>query len=185
MEKTKIFRSLEDALKNPGEVEVLTLFKPRCISNEIGVLKNLKCLSIIHSEIESLPLSIGFLTKLETLVLYDNKLSRLPDLSRLIHLTGLDISYNCFAAIPKWIAGLPSLKRLNLRGNTELQKLPELFFDFIEEILLEDEKYPPARFKKEKETGRGVSKGLFERIFSDDEYDYLVIANRIRDVYVV
>jgi len=185
MEKTKTFRSLEEALKNPGEVEALTLFKPRRISNEIGVLKNLKCLSIIHSEIESLPLSIGFLTKLETLVLYDNKLSRLPDLSRLFHLTGLDLSYNCFGTIPEWIAGLPSLKRLNLRGNIELQKLPELFFDFIEEVLIEEEKYPPARLRKEKETCRNVSKGLFERIFSDDEYDYLVIANRIKNVYVV
>lgn len=185
MKKVKIFRTLKDALKNPGEVEALTLYKPGMIMDEIGTLINLKFLSIVHSEIETLPVSFGELTQLENLALYDNKLTGLPDLSRLSRLSGLDLSNNCFRSIPEWLAGLPALARLDLRGNPELKNLPELFFDFIKEVLLEEEKYPPARLRKKTEKDRAAPRGLFESILSDKEYDYLVLSKRSKDIYLV
>ena len=72
----------------------------------------------------TLPDSIGNLTNLIKLNLYDNRLTTLPDtIGNLTNLTTLDLDYNYFTEFPSQIGKLTNLVELNINNNDIVKSL--------------------------------------------------------------
>lgn len=92
---------------------------------------NLEVLDMAHNAISSIPENFGNLTKLDTLIMYNNQdskvLSSLPEtFGNLNNLRYLKLSGMGISNIPESFSNLTSLNYLNLEGNI-INKLPDNF----------------------------------------------------------
>jgi internalin A len=95
------------------------------LPESIGQLTGLQELYLFDNQLTSLPESIGQLTGLRVLYLYTNQLTALPDwIGRLIGLQELYLSDNQLTALPESIGQLTGLQELYLSGN-QLTSLPD------------------------------------------------------------
>ncbi|MFA6924715.1 MAG: ATP-binding protein [Bacteroidales bacterium] len=145
------FTNLEDALKNPLEVQTLNLsckhFKELPVEIEqfsnlevlyaqncnlesldnidFEKLIKLKVLDLFRNNLKELPSSICSLKNLERLELANNKLTKLPEcIGNLDSLTGLFIYENELTELPESIGHLCSIQTIAVNMN-KLTKLPE------------------------------------------------------------
>ena len=112
-------KSLEDALADPlGTVELtIRSYNDRELPAEIGMLKNLRHLSISNSQLVELPVEICSLISLQTLSVR-GKLNDLPEcFSDLQNLRLLNLSENDFATIPIAVYELQNLLELSFENN--------------------------------------------------------------------
>src|SRR5690606_5320462 len=74
LQKTTLYKSLDDALQNPDQVYRLNLTKQGItdLPPEIGKLTNLQYLNLSKNSISSIPPEIGKLKNLQWLILEDN-----------------------------------------------------------------------------------------------------------------
>ena len=119
---------LEDLFTFPSLTK-LTLNHIRCTSlpDSIGALTGLTVLKLFNNALETLPDSIGALTGLTELNLNENALTALPDsIGKLTNLTKLRLFNNELTALPESIGALTALTLIQLRQN-KLATLPETF----------------------------------------------------------
>ncbi len=84
----------------------------------IGNITNLETLIVGGNKIKTIPSEIGFLQNLKVLILNDNQITSLPsEIGNLTNLEVLDLRGNKIQVLPDSISGLTHLKRLHLGGN--------------------------------------------------------------------
>lgn len=94
------------------------------LDSDLFALDTLNLLNISDTNLQQLPAEISNLTNLQTLLLYGNEISTVPNtIGALEKLKVLDISRNKLDCIPSEIADLSSLMTLNLSNNA-LTKFP-------------------------------------------------------------
>jgi len=99
----------------------------RTLPRELGDLKKLKTLQIIHTNFDDVT-SICHLTGLEHLVMNQNKFKELPpELGDLTNLKTLSCGGNRMTALPSTIAQLKDLEELRLSGN-HFDAVPSVVF---------------------------------------------------------
>ncbi|MGB3642406.1 MAG: COR domain-containing protein, partial [Rivularia sp. (in: cyanobacteria)] len=97
---------------------------------EIGQLTNLQTLDLWDNKLSSLPAEIGQLTNLQFLYLSSNKLSSLPaEIGQLTNLQFLNLESNELSSLPGEIGQLTNLQSLYLYNN-ELSNLPSEIVQF-------------------------------------------------------
>lgn len=156
LDKSPVFTSLEEALKNPDEVyrfkwkekgdsipeeifklknlQELTVAKCHLmiVNQHIDELKNLQHLSVAHNRLVRLPETIGNLQHLQTLIINRNMIEILPEsIGNLHELTYIDAWENPMYEFPESITNLQNtLKVIDLRQvalhNDELDKMEKL-----------------------------------------------------------
>ena len=97
LQKTTLYKSLDEAFQNPAQVYRLNLTKQDItdLPPEIGTLTNLQYLNVSKNSISSIPPEIGKLKNLQWLILEDNNIASLPsELSELSKLETLDLDGN-------------------------------------------------------------------------------------------
>ncbi|MBD2329954.1 COR domain-containing protein [Alkalinema sp. FACHB-956] len=95
------------------------------LPDSIGQLTNLTQLNLYNNQLTELPDSIGQLTNLTQLNLYNNQLTELPDsIGQLTNLTQLNLYNNQLTELPDSIGQLTNLTQLNLYNN-QLTELPD------------------------------------------------------------
>jgi Leucine-rich repeat (LRR) protein/GTPase SAR1 family protein len=95
------------------------------LPESLGQLTQLKRLSLYQNQLKELPESLCKLTQLMHLVLSGNQLKELPAwLCRLTQLRILNLSENQLKGLPEWLGQLTQLGRLDL-SNNQLKELPE------------------------------------------------------------
>ena len=88
-------------------------------------------LGLHNQELNSIPLNIGNLIHLNTLIISQNKLVFLPEtIGNLQNLQELDLNFNQLASLPESIGNLINLRSLNLEIN-RLSMLPESIGDLM------------------------------------------------------
>ncbi|HOP64076.1 MAG TPA: leucine-rich repeat domain-containing protein [Spirochaetota bacterium] len=120
--------SLERALKNPREVEVLFL-NSRELNEVPGEVQNLKNLRVLHlgfNRLSDLPPWINKLERLEWIGLGGNRFEEVPEeLLTLPRMKEIDIHYNRIQRLPEDLSPFRKLRSLNLRSNMILQREKE------------------------------------------------------------
>jgi leucine-rich repeat protein SHOC2 len=153
LDSLKVYRSVEEALREPEKVYRLHLDAPAIdrLPREIAMLHNLQEISLAgqtglaiddalrtlsalpnlyyldlsRSSLGSLPPGIGNLTTLRTLNLSHANLDKLPDeIGRLRNLESLDLSGNYLTTLPETIGELTGLEMLDL-SISRLGALPD------------------------------------------------------------
>lgn len=133
LQKTPLFKSMDEALANPSSVYRLNLSNQNIevLPPEIGNMHNLQYLNLGSNGINLIPAEIKHLRNLQWLILEDNNLVSLPaELSELTNLQTLDLDGNpnldadgAFAIAAK----IPSLKELSV-NRVLINSLPKSFF---------------------------------------------------------
>lgn len=147
-QKDQIYKSLDEALKNPDEVYALYLDYNRHLSysetfssfknledlylhsfpnipTEIGELTQLRKLKIWYGNHAEIPPFIYDMHQLEYLQIRFNQLETIsPKIAALSHLKVLDLSSNKLKSIPDEVGKLTALEELELGGNL-LKEVPE------------------------------------------------------------
>lgn len=121
----KTYKSLDEALQEAGQVQVLDLGGQDLIElpPSLVQLKNLKKLYLYSNKLSKLPSFLSDLGQLEFIDLYDNQLSDLPPELAQLPLKYLDLGENRFREIPSVLWEISSLEHLYLYGN-RLRGLP-------------------------------------------------------------
>ena len=97
---------------------------PNTLPDSIGNLTNLIKLNLYDNRLTTLPDTIGNLTNLTALDLDYNQLTALPDtIGNLTNLTTLDLDYNYFTEFPSQIGKLTNLVELNINNNDIVKSL--------------------------------------------------------------
>jgi hypothetical protein len=99
---------------------IMISFKSNLIAHisEEALSPSIRWLILTDNLIESLPSSIGKLTKLKKLMLANNRLSSLPDeMSQCQELELIRLASNQFQEIPNWLFEISSLSWIALAGN--------------------------------------------------------------------
>ena len=129
-------RKVEDLvqqIKDNPNAEVLYLFRNGLdsIPEEIGLLKNLKELTVSSNNITYVPPVIGELTNLEKISLKSNKIKNIPSsFGNLKNLKDLELDNNEIVVLPETICDLENLETLSVTNNklthlpNHLQELP-------------------------------------------------------------
>lgn len=78
-----------------------------------------------RNELEVFPEELASLSGLKWLRLNDNRLAKLPDLSRLVNLRRIYLRDNNFAEVPETLKDLPSLTDIELSGNYKIKEIPD------------------------------------------------------------
>jgi len=97
---------------NENRVSYLALYEMglECLSSEIEKLSGLRNLVLYNNKLSFLP-EIGSLVELKYLYLQDNELSVLPvEIGNLVKLECLDLHDNCLSVLPEELCDLPNLK---------------------------------------------------------------------------
>jgi Protein of unknown function (DUF4241)/Leucine rich repeat len=188
-QKFVIYRSLEEALREPLAVQELHLYKYdkkkldaailslvnlkrlkisfseiEIIPAEIIQLAQLEEIEIIYSKLKNLPSEIGQLQNLKVLELHSNELQQIPvEIVNSSSLERLNIAQNKLKAVPEELGVMKSLKVLILKSNEELEYIPaELVNSSIEYLIVERKKFP--------EVLKPVSRDeVFSKFFEEDE----------------
>lgn len=125
--KTKVFRNLDMALRNPGEVEILDLSKQHLKDVPVEIFKftNLRELYLSKNRITKIPAEIGTLTKLEIVDFSRNKLESFPDeITKCTKLKKLIANNNIINELPAKMNMFQQLEYLDLWSN-DLGAFPE------------------------------------------------------------
>jgi leucine-rich repeat protein SHOC2 len=75
---SKVYKSMDEALKNPSAVIKLKLRGLDSLPASIGLLVNLEELDLSKNKLQTLPREIKNLKKLKELILFRNKLTSAP-----------------------------------------------------------------------------------------------------------
>jgi leucine-rich repeat protein SHOC2 len=123
------FRELEEIITKAKYKDWIVLELSRqqlnSLPESIGQLTNLVNLGLYDNQLTSLPSSIGQLISLEWLNICSNQLESLPEaIGQLTNLTELYINDNQLTSLPSSIGQLINLERLSLGGN-QLESLSE------------------------------------------------------------
>ncbi|KAF3781636.1 TMV resistance protein [Nymphaea thermarum] len=99
------------------------------LPNSVGLLDQLQVLSVSDCmNLTSLPECMGKLTSLCRLKMQNTSISYLPeDVSLLVNLHTFDMELCAINRLPQNFGSLSNLRVLNLRGNSNLEKLPPTF----------------------------------------------------------
>ena len=133
-------RRIEEAARRGAEELDLSSLKLRELPESIGRLTQLQRLRLYNNQLTALPGSLGRLTHLLELNLQENQLTALPEsIGRLTQLRSLWLHDNQLTALPESIGWLTQLQRLLLHGN-QLTILPESMekLTHLEELFLHD-----------------------------------------------
>jgi len=120
-EESKFLLEIESMINNERKVG---FYKP---VNKKG---HIIALDLAGQKLVTIPESIGTLSKLEHLNLWNNNLTSLPEsIESLIKLKSLYLDWNNFSIIPeiKW-EKLKALKKLNLNNNIMIKNVPDSLF---------------------------------------------------------
>lgn len=135
--KDTIAHSLEEALKNPGDIIILDLRKQKLkeLPNDFNDLINLKTLYLDKNKLKTLPRSLASCKKLEYLSIANNKFTTFPMIiCYLSRLQTLDISTNEIPELQDCLKELIHLENIYMVGN-EISTIPESLSDLdIKEI---------------------------------------------------
>lgn len=129
---------IEKARRDQALILVLPYNQITELPESIGQLSHLQELDLYDNQLKVLPESITQLTQLQELVLSNNRLTDLPEsIAQLTQLQYLDLDSNQLTELPEFIGQLTQLKRLNLSGN-RLTSLPESLRNLValEELFL-------------------------------------------------
>lgn len=147
-DSSRVYVSLEEALKNPDQVFHLKLSRKKLgmFPEEISQLKNLQSLNLSKNKIIFIPPAIANLKKLRKLDLSSNKIEILPpEIGQLSELTNLVLSQNDIDSLPAEMASLKKLERLELWDTSvsnfppEMSNLENLKYIEMRGIMLNDE----------------------------------------------
>jgi len=118
-------------LSKAGRVEMLSMPKALSLHSSIGDIKSLKTLALSHSDILSLPPSIGRAINLKIIDLSRTKrLLNLPcEFGDLANLETLDLEGSNIGSLPSSFGKLRSLAILDLSSTKNLSTLPQEFGD--------------------------------------------------------
>lgn len=122
-----------------SDLEKLTIKKVKNIPENIGVLKNLKCLEIYCNNLLELPSSLTSLLQLEYLKIFSTKLeSILWKINGLMNLKILDLEW-CFLLkkLPTDICEMKNLEKLILKWCSSITELPN-WIDKLQALCLVD-----------------------------------------------
>lgn len=116
----RMFYSIEDAMKEPGNVYKLSLQnqKLKSIPQDVFMLPNLHVLDLSNNRLKYIPDQIRELPYLQSLNLYNNKINYLPNgMQDLSQLRVLYVGRNLLTGMPAWVGGLGQLRRLDVSRN--------------------------------------------------------------------
>ena len=117
----------------PSQIKYLTALTILDISNnhlellpiEIGNLASLKYLYLSNNVLSSIPFEIEKLTLLQVLDVCNNKLIKFPNVTKLLNLTSLELSYNFIGEqIPRSIGNLVNLTSIEISHNQLIGSIP-------------------------------------------------------------
>jgi len=120
------YTSLEEALKSPEKVTVLSLKRKKLtiIPSEIYLFTNLQILNLQKNKIDEIPTEIKQLKLLQELNMSNNHIEKLsPAIGELQNLRILNLSKNPLSEIPQEISKLKKLEQLIL-WSTEVTEFP-------------------------------------------------------------
>lgn len=128
LQKTKLYKSVEEALKEPDRVFRLNLSDKGLtrIPSEISSLTKLQSLNLSNNNIASLPAEISTFRNLQFLNLEGTNLTSLPDLSKFKNLISLDLDNMSTLNGPdaiKQICNVESLREMSM-NSVYLMSLP-------------------------------------------------------------
>jgi Leucine-rich repeat (LRR) protein len=152
LEGKPIFRSLEEALKNPDQVQRLHINRKKLnsIPTEIFRLTNLIELNLAGNKIEVIPDDISKLKNLKSLNIKNNKIHTVSDsLGALMNLEIIDLSKNYIHTLPSQIKKLKNLTCLVIWKN-EIGQLPNdmaAINQNLKYLDLRHNPYPPENIK--------------------------------------
>ncbi len=105
------------------------------LTDAIVEMRALKRLNLTACQLIRLPATINQLVNLEELRLAYNLIIELPDLSHLVNVQLLDLSFNVgLHNIPDWVGSLRKLRSLNLRHCSALHELPIALLSQLQEL---------------------------------------------------
>lgn len=114
------------------------------IPENINLLKNCIFLGLCNNKIKSLPNNLFQLTKLSTLCLHGNMLKEIPDeIGNLIELQNLTLSNNSIKYLPSSVSKLTKLKELDIENTLiDVDSLRFINLENIEKISFDDRLLP-------------------------------------------
>ncbi|MGA2797882.1 MAG: COR domain-containing protein [Thermoguttaceae bacterium] len=129
MAQDKAFRDAEETIEIAFRSKTQDLGLERMdlteVPESLGRLTHLRNLDLYNNQLTSLPESLRQLTQLQRLNLHGNQLTSLPEtLRQLTQLRRLDLSKNQLTSVPEWLCQLTKLRTLNL-SNNRLKLLPK------------------------------------------------------------
>jgi hypothetical protein len=121
----KAEQKIEAARRSRAIVLDLGGMKLTELPESLGQLTQLQALFLYNNQLTTLPEWLGQMTQLKELYLLSNQLTTLPEsLGQLTQLKILDLRHNRLTTLPEWLGRLTQLKELDLRHN-QLTTLPE------------------------------------------------------------
>ncbi|MCB0725792.1 MAG: leucine-rich repeat domain-containing protein [Ignavibacteriae bacterium] len=143
LQRTALYKSLDEALQNPSQVYRLNLTNQNltALPAEIGTLNNLQYCNLSKNQLTSLPPEIKHLRNLQWLILEDNNIASLPgEITELTNLEVLNLDGNSALDVDGafQVAGaIPSLKELSM-NKVLINTLPKSFFSLnnVEKLYL-------------------------------------------------
>ncbi len=129
--ESRFLLDLESELQPHGE---MGFFKP------IIKCKSIIALDFVSKKLEKLPVSVGALSNLEHLNLWDNELTSLPkSIENLSNLKFLYLDWNKFENIPniQWNR-LISLEKLSYTNNSPIKQVPKSFLKLIKQNFIDN-----------------------------------------------
>lgn len=139
-----------EALDRPLQRAMLRFRKPRDAGDERAFQRALAApddtahLFLAGKNIETLPASVGALSGLRNLTLFNNRLSSLPDELAHTRIEVLQLDTNRFESIPPVLARVPTLRQLHFASNPVAEVPPSLSFPALEELHLSGLRRFPA-----------------------------------------
>jgi hypothetical protein len=132
LERLSAGRLNEVDFKRLAQVKTLTNLDicTTCLTDDVGLMTNLKALSCVTSELGCIPTTIGLLTRLTSLLLQGSFTRTIPsEVGNLVELSTLTINgTNVSGSIPSEVCQLTKLTKLDLAWNPRLEgSLPDEF----------------------------------------------------------
>jgi len=123
----KSYKSLEEAIVKIFDIREVYVTSDLLenITEHIGLMVGLECISFISKKVTTLPDSISKLTHLKYIILYGCNIKTLPkSMSMLTNLVSIDMDSNGMKDLPSEVCDIPNLENLEIRFN-DLTTLPK------------------------------------------------------------